>query len=438
MAEPLRFPQGFLWGTATGAHHVEGQNSNNQWWDWEQQPGKIWNGDRSGDACGWWRSAEGDMDRMVALANNAHRMSIEWSRIEPEEGLFDEGAINRYRELLEGLLRRGITPMVTLHHFTNPRWLEARGGWLHRDTPERFGRFAERAVVALGDLCTIWCTINEPVIYATQSYLRGVWPPGSTNVVDAFRVGAALLRGHAAAVAAVRKAGAQHRVGLVHQVRIFDPATPANADVSVAATWDFLMNGAVLQALETGRLPPPYGIGEQVSGLRGSCDFFGLNYYTRERVAFDASAPGLLFGRRFTPPDVPQGDATVDGHTYGELYADGLYRTLQRVARLGVPIYLTEFGLPDAQDTRRPQFLLDHLAAAHRAIQAGVDLRGVFYWSLLDNFEWIEGWQLKFGLYTFDPRTGERRPRASAGLYAAIARANAIPAQPAVPAEGKR
>ena len=122
---PKRFPPGFLWGTATSAHQVEGQNTNNQWWDWEQQPGRIWHGDKSGDACDWWRNAETDFDRMTALGQNAHRLSIEWSRIEPCEGMFDPAALARYRAMLQGLRDRGITPMVTLHHFTNPRWLEA-------------------------------------------------------------------------------------------------------------------------------------------------------------------------------------------------------------------------------------------------------------------------------------------------------------------------
>ena len=138
---PRSFPPGFLWGAATGAHQVEGQNSNNQWWDWEQQPGRIWHGDRSGEACGWWRDPEPDFDRAAALGQNAHRLSIEWSRIEPREGVFDDAALDRYRAMLLSLRRRGITPMITLHHFTNPRWLEAQGGWLHPATPQRFARF---------------------------------------------------------------------------------------------------------------------------------------------------------------------------------------------------------------------------------------------------------------------------------------------------------
>ena len=418
---PRHFPPGFLWGTATGAHQVEGQNDNNQWWDWEQQPGRIWHGDRSGDACGWWRNPEPDFDRAAALGQNAHRLSIEWSRIEPREGFFDDAALERYRGMLLSLRRRGITPMITLHHFTNPRWLEAQGGWLHPATPQRFGRFAERAVAALGDLCDLWCTINEPLVYLTQGYLIGIWPPGRIDIVGA------MLRGHVAASAGIRRVNPALKVGIVHQIRLFDPATPAGRDVAVAANWDYLFNTIMLYGLRTGRVLPPFGSGREWPGLRESSDFFGLNYYTRERVAFDARQPGLMFGRRFTPPDVPQSQVGFEGKTYGELYPAGLYRALRRAASLGLPIYITETGLPDADDDQRPGFMLSHLAAAHRAIQDGVDLRGIFLWTLVDNFEWTEGWGLRFGLYALDEHTGARLRRPSAALYAAIARANAIP-----------
>src|SRR5262245_45814557 len=213
---PRHFPPGFLWGTATAAHQVEGQNTNNQWWDWEQQPGRIWHGDRSGDACDWWRNAEADFDRAAALGQNAHRLSIEWSRIEPREGVFDDTAIGRYREMLQGLRSRAITPMVTLYHFTNPCWLEAQGGWLNPGTPERFARFTAHAVAALGDLCELWCTINEPIVYATQSYLLGLWPPGATDIAKTLRATGMLLRGHAAAAQAIRRANPSLRVGIVH------------------------------------------------------------------------------------------------------------------------------------------------------------------------------------------------------------------------------
>jgi beta-glucosidase len=423
---PRRFPDGFLWGTATAAHQVEGGNTNNQWWAWEQQPGRIWHDDRSGDACGWWQGAEADFDRMAALGLNAHRLSVEWSRIEPADGVWDVCAIKRYREMLEGLKRRGITPMVTLHHFTDPLWLAERGGWLSPETPARFARFAAHVVSELGDLCQLWCTINEPIVYATFGYLLGVWPPGH-SLPSALTVGAALLRGHAAAATVIHNADPRHRVGIVHRIQLFDPASPGNRDVSVTAFYDYLFNGAVLRALRTGRIPPPLDRGiREVPGLRGSCDFIGVNYYTRELIAFDPRSIDPPLARRLPAPG-PWSDIGRDGKPFGSLYPQGMERALRRVARLGLPIYVTETGIPDADDDQRPAFLLSHLGAIHSAIEAGADVRGVFLWSMVDNFEWAEGWGLQFGLYGCDQHTGERTLRRSAALYAAFARANALP-----------
>jgi beta-glucosidase len=409
LPEPLRFPPGFLWGTATSAHQVEGQNTNNQWWVWEQQ-GRCWHGDVSGDACGWWRDAEGDLDRAAALGTNAHRMSIEWSRIEPEEGRFDREAIRRYREIIGGIVRRGMTPMITLHHFTNPLWVEAKGAWLNAKTPRWFARFVAYAVEELGDLCNLWCTVNEPTVYAALSYLQGVWPPGRRNILQALRVFGNLMRGHELAAQTVHRQHPAHRVGIVHHKRILDPASPAGHDVLTTVMYDYLVNGLVLRR------------------LRETSDFFGLNYYSRDHIAFDLRRPYHLFIRRFTPPYVEQSDAGMLG-TFGEIYPNGLYRALKRAYRwLKLPIYVTETGLPDEDDNQRPRFLLNHLESVYRAIQEGIDVRGVFIWSLVDNFEWAEGWGLRFGLYALDERTGERRMRPSAALYAIIARANAIPA----------
>lgn len=329
--------------------------------------------------------------------------------------------------MLQALRDRGITPMVTLHHFTNPRWLEAQGGWLHPETPARFARFAERAAGALGDLCQLWCTINEPGVYAAFGYMLGTFPPGISDIGKTLRVGAALLRGHAAAAEAIHRVAQALRVGIVHRMQVFDPSTPAPQNMLAALTLDYMFNETVLRALRTGRLPPPLGKGEVVPGLRGSSDFFGLNYYARERVIFDPRRPGELFTRRFTPPSVPQGDFTHEGKSYGEIYPAGMERALRRAGRLGLPIYICETGLPDADDDQRPGFLLSYLAAIYRAIAAGVDVRGVFLWTLIDNFEWLDGWGLRFGLYALDERTQLRTLRRSGALYAAIARANAIP-----------
>jgi len=423
----LAFPEGFLWGTATSSHQVEGNNTNNQWWAWEQQPGRIWHGDKSGLACDWWRNAEADFDRAAAMGQNSHRLSLEWSRIEPREGVFDEAALGRYRQMLSALRERGLEPMVTLHHFTNPLWLSDSGEWENRQTVRYFERYVKRVVEALGDLVNLWCTINEPAIYAVQGYLRGGFPPGKHSFVTTFRVLGNLLRGHAAAYRTIHRLQGHARVGLVKSVRGFEPANPASPlDRLVTRLQDYLFNDITLLAPKDGRLRFPMGWGLIPHGpLVDSFDFIGLNYYTRGLVAFDIRQWRDLFGRNFFRPGAELSDAGQLG-PYSEIYPEGLYLALHKVAALGKPIIVTENGLPDADDDQRPRFLLTHLAQVHRAIQEGLPVQGYYHWSLVDNFEWAEGWALRFGLIEMDPETQERRIRPSGELYAEICRTNGI------------
>jgi beta-glucosidase len=238
-----------------------------------------------------------------------------------------------------------------------------------------------------------------------------------------------MLRGHAAASQVIRQLHPDHQVGLVHNFHIYDPASAQPQDVAAAIFYDFGNNQAILDALRTGRITFPYAMDpREVPGLRDSCDFFGLNYYSRSRVRFLSRTPAWIFGHFFTPEDVEQSDVGSDGKTYGEIYPHGIYRALRRVQRrLGVPVYVTENGLPDHDDDQRPRFLLSHLGELHSAICDGVDVRGYFAWSLIDNFEWSHGWGLRFGMYALNEQNGERTLRPSGALYSIITRANALP-----------
>ena len=417
----LEFPRGFLWGTATAAHQVEGNNTNNDWWQFETKPGAIWHGDRSGLACNWWAGAEPDFDLMAAMGHNTHRLSIEWSRIEPEEGRYDDAAIARYRDMLTGLRRRGIEPMVTLFHFATPLWLARQGGWSNPAVVAHFRRFARHAVDQLGDLVRLWCTINEPNVYAAVAYLHGAHAPGRRSIPLYFRVLRHELLAHAAAYRVIRAFDADARVGLVKNVQYFQPLEPDHAPSAVATRLlDYMFNEITLRAVQDGRLSFPLACPPTTHGpLVDSLDFFGLNYYTRQRIS-------LAGGPLMRPtPGAEISDFGRNG-TYGEIYPDGFYHSLKRVARLGKPIYVTENGLPDADDDQRPRFLLTHLAAMQRAIAEGVDVRGYYHWSFTDNFEWAEGWGLRFGLVHLDPVTQERTPRPSAALYSQIITENAI------------
>ena len=420
----FHFPHDFRWGVATAAHQVEGNNANNDWWAWEQQPGHIAQGDTSGLACNWWEDAEADFARAAALGTNALRLSVEWSRVEPAPGIFDEGALGRYVEMVEALRQRGIEPMVTLHHFTTPRWLAEQGGWERPETVARFARFVVRVVEALGPTCDLWCTINEPNVYAYQGYLAAAWSPGASEWGTAMTVMRHLLLGHAAAYRAIHEVQPEARVGFAHNMQIFDPARPRSPlDRFVTSIIDRAYNQAILSSLKRSVWTPPLGFGLALK-LRGTLDWIGLNYYTRELVAFDRTRSEALFSRRLHGDDAEM----LDGG-YGELYPQGMMRCLERLAQLDLPIYITENGIPDDDDDQRPRHLLTHLHQLWHAIQRCYPVMGYYHWTLVDNFEWAEGWTLRFGLIALDPETQVRTPRRSAFLYATIIRANAITPQ---------
>jgi beta-glucosidase len=418
----FHFPAGFRWGVATAAHQVEGRNTHNDWWAWEQVDGHIKKGHTSGLACDWWENAEADFDRAAEMGLNALRLSIEWSRVEPRPGEFDDAALGRYSQMLQGLRERNIEPMVTLHHFTNPRWLaEEQGGWENPEAIALFARFVRRAVEVLGEHCDLWCTINEPNIYGYLGYLEGVFPPGRSDLGTAMRVIRHLLAGHAAAYREIHALQPHARVGLAHNMRVFDPASRRSPlDRRAARIADKAFNQAILTALTRGRWTLPLGLGLAWK-LRRTLDWIGLNYYTRDLVAFDHTQRQAFFSRHLHADDAE----LLDGG-YGELYSRGIFRCLQQLARLGLPIYVTENGIPDDDDDQRPRYLLTHLHQMWHAIQFCYPVMGYYHWTLVDNFEWAEGWTLRFGLIALNPKTQDRTPRRSAALYAEVTQANAI------------
>lgn len=423
----LTFPAGFLWGVATSSHQFEGDNTNNQWHAWEEQ-GRVRNGDRSGLACDWWNHAERDFDLAHALGLNALRLSIEWSRIEPLPGKWNDGALARYRAMLTGLRQRGITPMVTLHHFTNPLWFEARGAFLARDAVDRFAKYAAFVADGLGDLCDLWCTINEPNVYSAFGYYFGIFPPGKIGgLVDVMRVRGTLARAHAAAYHAIHDHAPHAQVGWAHHFNLFDPARPQNPfDRRIAQLQDTAFNDFFLPALQYGTVAWPYRlITGDLADVRGTADFVGINVYYRDMVEFDLAHVGELFGRRFVTPGAQRGDNAAE-LMVGETYPAGIKRVAERLSVLGIPIYVTENGVSDAHDRVRPWLVAQAAATIHATLREGLDVRGYFHWSLVDNFEWSYGWWSHFGLFALDRVTQMRTARKSARLYSAIAQQNAL------------
>ena len=425
MTAILRFPPGFLWGTASSAYQVEGGNFNNQWAEFEQQPGAIWHGDHCGLACNWWQAAEDDFDRMADHRLNAHRLSIEWSRVEPTPGVYDRTALDRYRAMLAGLQARGIRPFVALHHFTNPLWFQRAGGWEHPGSPSRFHAYVRTVVDALSDLCRDWLTMNEPLVHLGQGWVRGAWPPHRRNPALAVRVFRHLLLAHGAAYGAIHLRQPDAQVGYAAAMRGFAPLRPQHPlDRLSARLKRYLYEEIWLAATTDGRIRPPAGLRDYNPCLHDSLDFLGFNYYARQFVRFTPN-PLAQFGRERFPPGAEFSDSGRHG-PYSALQPAGLADLCLDLRRFGKPLYVLENGLPDADDDQRPRWLLAHLVHLHRAIQKGCDVRGYFHWTFVDNFEWTDGWGLRFGLYGLDPASQVRQARGSAAVYGSIARHNGI------------
>jgi beta-glucosidase len=421
----LKFPEGFLWGAATSSHQNEGNNTNNDFWEWEKTPGHVVDGTDSGLACDWWNRAEEDFDRAADLHMNTLRISLEWSRIEPEPGKWDIEAIERYRAMLQGLNDRGLRPMVTLHHFTNPLWVAEKGGWTDPRIVTWFSNYARMAVDSFSDLCNFWGTINEPNVYAAYSYALGKWSPGKQDVSAATRVMRNMSSAHAAAYHVIKTAQPEAIVGPVQHVVLFDPADE-NSFLSkwVARMRMSFFTWRTLEAVTQGRFKFPLGLGFQKAFLHDTNDYIGLNYYGRHLLRFSLQRAGELFAEEVdADPDV----AWPLPWTDREICPEGLYDLIMEThRRFQKPIYILENGFAEENDRQRPAFILAHTAAVWKAIQDGADVRGFYYWTLVDNYEWVEGWTTPFGLIHLDPETQQRTLRDSARLYGKIAESNSI------------
>ena len=417
----FRFPEGFLWGAATSAHQVEGGCDNNDWWAWEEA-GRV--AQRSGAACDHYHRFREDFDLARALRHNAHRLSLEWSRIEPEEGKFSHQALGHYREVLQALVERGIEPVVTLLHFTLPRWLAERGGWECPEIEALFERFVSRVVTEYRDLARRWITINEPVVAVYKGYIVGEWPPGKSGFPPALAAIRRMLRAHVRAYHAIHGIQPTAAVGVAQHMLGLSICDPWNLpDRLTAGTRDFLMNFLFLDALHTGALRAPGLFWERLP-MRRTLDFIGVNYYTRDFVrngGFDL--PGLLGQACKLDHHQQIGKRNSLGW---EVYPEGLGYFLHRLKRFRLPILITENGVSTGNDEDRWMFLVLHLWQVARAISSGVPVVGYLYWSLLDNFEWADGYDARFGLVEVDYATQRRTVRESARRLSRIIERNRL------------
>jgi beta-glucosidase len=404
--ETRKFPDGFLWGTATSAHQVEGGTDRNDWHDWEQQPAKIIDGTVTGRCTDHYNRYEEDFDLAQSFHNNAHRLSVEWSRIETADGGWDYEAIAHYRRVLESLHRRGFKVMLTAWHFTLPRWLADKGGWQWAGAPARFARFCRLLAREYGDLVDFWVTINEPMVYLGQAYGIGVWPPGKTSRWAFAQAFFNIARGHRMAYRALHRQldRKRHkaRVGIAKNIITFEPYRKVLTDTIFVRVADNVFNHQFF------------------FWTRRYHDYIGINYYFNYRVKYLPTGTANFFYE-------VHAENREQSDLGWEINAAAIFRAIMDMWRYRLPIYITEHGVANADDAKRPRLIINALREIYHAIKAGADVRGYFHWSLLDNYEWEKGFSGRFGLVAVDYLTLKRTPRRSAYIYAEICRENGIP-----------
>jgi len=423
--DDLNFPPDFLWGSATAAHQVEGGNDNNNWSRWEKQVDakgcpRVHEGVPCGRAVEHWERYPEDIALMRdTLHLQSYRFSVEWSRIEPSPGVYDEVAIAHYHDVIDRLIAAGIAPMVTLHHFTNPLWFEDIGAFEKEENLKHFVRFATRMFQEYGDKVPRWCTINESGPYSVMGYGLGVFPPGVKNYQRMAHVLHHLMLAHVQVYDAIKAmpGGDQVEVGLVKNIFQFDPYRRWNLlHWILCRNMESAYNESILGFFRDGVfrivIPTKARLVSEHPEAVGKADFMGLNYYSNLLIsAFMKKEPPF-------EPNMRTGQVATD-MPYA-IYAEGFYRAIQQLSTLGKPIIVTENGIADDRDDRRAIWIRRYLYAMSKAMEEGCDVRGYHYWSLLDNFEWAEGYQMRFGLIGVDYETQERQPREGSKAYVDI------------------
>lgn len=396
------FPKGFLWGAATSAYQVEGNNVNSDWWEWEKRIGLK---EASGLACRHYELYKRDFALARSLNHNACRLSIEWSRIEPEDGKFSAKEIGHYRDVILSLKEHNIEPIVTLHHFTNPIWFANLGGWHNKKSCEYFLRYAKIIVDALCDKVRFWVTINEPMVYVYHCYILGVWPPQEKSFKKAKIVTDNFIISH------VKTHRAIH--GIYARKRLPSPSVSIAKNIQAFETCRANLRNRFAVYLRN-RLYNFEFIKKLIS--HKSLDFIGVNYYTRSLV----DAETWRF-RNLLLDVCKDNHSRLKKNSLGwDIYPKGLYNLLLRLKRFGLPVFILENGISTDDDSLRWDFIYEHLNNLALAMEEGVKILGYLYWSLIDNFEWDKGFTPRFGLIEVDYNTYERSIRESARKYAAI------------------
>ena len=434
----FRLPDSLLLGSATAATQIEGGDTNNNWYAWSKA-GKVGRNESSLSGVDHYRRFREDVHLLAELGHQCYRMSVEWSRIEPEPGRWSREALDHYREELTLLRDAGIEPLVTLHHFSGPQWFDDMGGWTAPEAVDRFVRFGVKVVETLGDLVAQWCTINEPNVFANDTYMDGKYPPGHHGDLRSFMVVTRhMILAHLELYERIHRTrqdmACRERtmVGFAHHLVCFETSRRGPLAWISRRLINRMFHELTFAGMVEGRLIAPLGVG-QSAPRRGTrkhtatnerfCDFIGVNYYSRHIIT-PTPNPARLFGSIDFDPTIPEERKNDLGW---EIFPHGLFSVVQHTwERYRLPIYITENGIPDAADAKRAGFLHDHLQQVQRLIDAGVDVRRYYHWSFLDNLEWNDGYGPRFGLVEVDRDTMERTVRPSARYYEKICRTHVV------------
>ena len=411
------FPDDFTFGVATAAYQVEGHITND-WTDWELA-GKLKDKNaRNGRGIEHWARFDSDVELIKGLGVGAYRLSLEWARIEPEPGRFDDAVLDGYRRRLELLKKKGLRPIVTLHHFTHPRWFHAQTPWHEPSSLVSWERYAKKCAELLDGLDAAVVTINEPMVLLLGGWFSGLMPPGLNDPALGWKVLQNFARAHVIARRALVDRHQTVTVGIAQHQMEFSPARWWHPiDQALTRLADAHFNYTLLEALTTGELKvgmPGFFAGtEKIDGGKDAMEFIGINYYTRSHLKFLPRPPWVEFVFR----DPLKRGLTDIGW---EWYPEGFGRLLEQLKRFNKPVWITENGIDDREGGRRNRFLYEHLRQVLKAREDGVDVRAYLHWSMFDNFEWLEAWGPRFGLYRVDFESLERTPTPTAEYYRKI------------------
>lgn len=413
------FPEDFLWGTATSAYQIEGNNFNNDWYEFEQNPNNITNGEKAGISTDHWNRYEEDYDLLEGMNVNSYRLSVEWSRIYPKKDRINQEALKHYEKMLRSLKKRKIKIMLNLHHFTIPLWFVDKGGFEHTENIRYFEEYTHTIAQKFKDYVDIWCTMNEPMVVAVNGFLNKEFPPKKTSLSLAFKVGKNLMRMHASAYKILKESNPTSMVGFVKHTPVFQSLTKNWGDRLRTKYANYMYIRSIFRSIQTGRMPFSLF---KTSDLKNSLDYIGINYYSRILVS-KKYFPQVYHG---APPDADlQYLCTGLGW---QPYPAGLYLILNYVSKIfpNKPILIAENGIGTNNDEWRQYNLISHLLEVKRALNDGINIIGFHYWSLTDNWEWNHGFDPRFGLVHVDYDSLRRTIKCSGLLYAKICKYNRL------------